>query len=281
MIDSYKNIVCIWYPSGGFGHFINSILTLYVHGYAKTDQQLIFSESGNSHNFSLVLPKYFKNPKEYVLPDSLNPLLKYPVLVDNGITDESTTYRNFFPGATTIKLCYTDWSWPIVARTMIQKAMVKDFYQEIKLDSGSWPTDEAWCYREKYFLYLRDNNLRHLWKPDNDCQTIWIEDLLDYDTMLSRLSEFGECADFASDWQRWRRVNSQYLDPVTVAKNILFYVKENKKIQLEVTDIWTQAVVNYYIWVSYGIEVPANSYSNWFTNIDEIINMLSIHGVKI
>jgi hypothetical protein len=40
-----------------------------------------------------------------------------------------------------------------------------------------------------------------------------------------------------------------------------------------ITDIWTQAVVYYYIWLEFGIEVPHNDFANFFTNTDQIIGL--------
>jgi hypothetical protein len=82
-----------------------------------------------------------------------------------------------------------------------------------------------------------------------------------------------EIDDFELFWQQWKCANQQYFDPVLTAQKIL-----NEDFEL-VTDIWTQAVVYYQIWCRYGIEVPHNEYSNWFTSRDDIVKLLHDHGV--
>ena len=32
---SLPKVCCVWYPAGGFGHFVNSILTLYGDGFVR------------------------------------------------------------------------------------------------------------------------------------------------------------------------------------------------------------------------------------------------------
>ena len=59
-------------------------------------------------------------------------------------------------------------------------------------------------------------------------------------------------------------------------------VKNKKSAELTtITDIWTQSVVYYYIWLEFGVEVPHNDYSDWFTNTDDIVKMLNKLGVTV
>jgi len=44
-------IYCVWYPSGGFGHFINGILTLHGKGFKRPTNKIEFSTTGDSHKF--------------------------------------------------------------------------------------------------------------------------------------------------------------------------------------------------------------------------------------
>jgi hypothetical protein len=264
-----SNIYCIWYPSGGFGHYINAILSIYGKGFARPQQQPIFSADGNSHALDTIAPIYFHNPKTYQF--EFNPDLKYTVLIDNGINNEGTTFQKHFPNANTIKMCYSDFSWPIVAHTMIVKAMNSDFESELSADTDAWNLNEPWVQREKYFLFLRDHMLRYQWRPDLVSTAIMIEDLLDYKMLTKKINV--EIEDFELFWQQWKHANQQYFDPVLTAQKIL-----NGDFEL-VTDIWTQAVVYYQIWCKYGIEVPHNEYSNWFTNYDDIVKLLHDHGV--
>jgi hypothetical protein len=75
-------------------------------------------------------------------------------------------------------------------------------------------------------------------------------------------------------WKEWRSANAKYINPATTAYEVLTLVVTRKSEDLtHITDIWTQAVIYYYIWVKYSIEVPHNDFANFFTNTDQIIGL--------
>lgn len=263
----------MWYPSGGFGHYINAILSLYGRNFARPQKSPEFSKNGNSHSLDLVMPAYVHEPNTYDFNFDLDLALKYSVIIDNGINNEDTKFRQFFPDAKIIKLCYSDFSWPVVAHTMIVKAMNRTINLELPIDSQSWNCDESWVRREKYFLFLRDHKLRHSWKPDLISTSVMIEELLDYEMLRKRIGI--DLDDFESFWKQWYQFNKQYFQPVLTAKKILQGDFESTD------DVWTQAVVYYQIWCKYGVEVPHNDYSNWFESYDNIVKMLNTHGVTV
>lgn len=275
---STSNIFCIWYPSGGFGHFINAVLTLRGENFLRPKNSLKFSANGDSHSLDLVVPKYFKDCW-YSNIEFLNDK-NYAVLVDNGINNEHDTFRTTFPNANVIKLCYSDYSWPVVARTMIDKAMGSSIEEQLPVDN--WNTDELWARREKYFLFLRDHNLRHTWKPIDE-KSIDVGEIYDsYDKCCTVLNSIVTTDNFYDLWSDWRKVNAVYIDPVMIGAEILSLVVDNKSKDIShIRDLWTQAVVYYYIWIKYNFEVPHNDYSNWFTNTKDIITMLDKHGVSV
>jgi hypothetical protein len=272
-------IYCVWYPSGGFGHFINAILSLHGKNFVRPKKQLMFSNNGNSHDLDLVVPKYLHGSwtKTFEFEDKKN----YSVLIDNGINDESEQFKSVFPNASVIKICYTDYTWPIVARTMIDKAMKSSLEHELPVDE--WDTQELWAKREKYFLFLRDHSLRFAWKPNSIDFTLRIDDIIEYVDLLIALESCGiELELFDNTWQQWQTVNQKYITPIQDAKNIIHCVKNNVSCDLEhIIDVWNQAVIYYYIWLEFGIEVPHNDYSNWFANTQEIATMLNKHGVLV
>ena len=272
----------MWYPAGGFGHFVNSILTLYGHGFVRpTNTQFDFSLTGDSHALELVAPKYYNDPEEYkFLFDQAG---VYSVLVDNGNNNETKRFLNYFDNPQVIKICYTDYSWPIIARTMIEKGMRVGFEQEVSIDSDAWTSNENWAVREKYFLFLRDNHLRSAWRSDPECDNLFIEDLIDYSSFKQQLSTFGIVTEpFDELWNNWFGANKKYLEPCKIAQDILDSIDVEDYYSLEyIDDIWTQAVVYYYIWLKYKFEVPHNDYANWFTNTKDIVTMLNNYGVTI
>lgn len=270
-------IYCVWYPSGGFGHFINAVLTLRGENFVRPQNSLTFSDTGDSHNLDLVVPKYmhecwpggieFRNDKNYC------------VLIDNGINNETSKFRNTFPKAVVIKVCYSDYSWPVVARTMIDKAMVSSIDEQ--LSTEIWNTSGPWARREKYFLYLRDHNLRHAWrifeKHDLPTMEINVSDLyFSYKDCFETLNDIEEMEPFEDLWTEWRSANAKYIDPLEIAAQVLREVssKEIKDLTY-ITDVWTQAVIYYFIWLKFDIEVPHNDFADFFTSTKQIIDLVA------
>lgn len=275
-------ICCVWYPSGGFGHFINAILSLHGEKFTRPQKQLTFGNNGNSHNLDVVAPKYFHSDRPYEYKFDFDQDKNYSVLIDNGINDESTQFRQVFNNSHIIKICYTDTTWPIVIRTMVEKAMNLSFESVASL-GNAWDVQEPWAQREKYFLMLRNHNLRFSWKPEDGCSNLLVDDLLDYQQLFNKLQSFGiNLKDFKGDWAQWKHSNRQFIDPVVTGNKIMNSVDTKQSIDLsDIKDLWTQAVVYYFIWIRYQFEVPHNDYSNWFTNTTDIVKMLEEHGVDI
>lgn len=275
-----SNTYCVWYPSGGFGHFINAVLTVYGNNFVRPSKSLEFSSNGNSHNLDLVVPKYLHEhwPGNIKFLENKN----YCILIDNGINNEGEDFTFTFPGATVIKICYSDRSWPIVARTMIDKAMNSTLEEQLPV--AEWNTNDAWAQREKYFLFLRDHKLRFSWRhTPRYPNSIYVDDLVEnYSKCFNTLNSIVPLDDFEDVWTTWRTVNSTYIDPTVTASLIMSNVINNKSTDISnIKDIWTQAIVYYYIWLEFKFEVPHNTYSNWFTNTKDIVNMLNDHKVRI
>ena len=270
-----KNIVCIWYPSGGFGHFINAILLLRGVDFVRpTSEHYELSDTGHSHQLPLVAPKFLHNPDNYIFDFTASPLT-YTLLVDNGIGNEHADFVQQFPKAKIIKLCYSSYTWPIVASTMMHKAMQSSLETELTVDNN-WPEKSNWSVREKYFLFLKDHAFRGRWQPSGEYSNILIENMLDYDSLRHAFEQSGiEVLPFDDIWQTWYEGNTRYIDPVLVAHRVLSALQSQQKLDIsEHTDLWTQAVVNYFIWLKYNYIVPANDWADWFTDTTQIYNLI-------
>jgi hypothetical protein len=270
-------IYCIWYPSGGFGHFVNSILSLHGENFARPKAKTVaFSSNGNSHALDLIAPKYNHGLQDYKF--NFDKQLNYSVLVDNGINDEEEKFRSVFPTACIIKMCYDDLSWPIVAKTMIDKAMESSIEIELNDHQNIWECDQSWAQRERYFLFLRDHCLRQAWKPNLTATNWLVNDLLEYSTLTDRLNALGiKFSDFQSLWNHWYVLNKKYIDPVTTAQLVIQAVKNNNNIELDhITNTWDQSVLYYLLWVEFGQEVPHNDYADFFKNTNQITQWLKI-----
>lgn len=265
-------IYCVWYPSGGFGHFINGVLTLHGKKFKRPTNDITFSENGNSHSLNLVAKKYTTG-YDYKFDSNYD----YSVLVDQGINCSSRTFMLEFPDAKFIKICYNNLSWPVVAKTMIDKAMGSSVESEIAVDTKLWASTEPWAQREKYFLFLRDHELRTAWQAESAIDYIFVSDLVDYARLKNTIERIGiELSDFQILWNKWYLCNEKYFAPITVAQQVLDKIKCRESFDVtHVTDVWTQAVIYYFIWIEFGKEVPHNDFENFFTNVDKITPWLT------
>lgn len=269
-------IYCVWYPSGGFGHYISHLLNVYGQNFARpTNTNFEFGKNGNSHSIELVAKRYHGDPETYSF--AFDATLNYAVLVDNGINNEGERFRKFFPSAKIIKIAYTDVSWPIVANTMIHKVIRNSLEKELPLDNR-WACNQSWAQREKYFLFLRDHPLRLAWKPTTTDSNLLVDDLLDYNQLYSKFAQFGiSMENFYGSWIEWKKINSVYFDPVMEAKQIISDVKSDVPRNLEhIKDLWSQAVVYYFLWLEFEKEVPHNDFKNFFNDTSDIKNWLKL-----
>lgn len=271
-----KNITGIWYPSGGFGHFVNAVLTLRAQGFVRPAvDHYRLSTNGDSHRLPLVAPKFLHNPTDYQFDFDHSPLM-YSLLIDNGINNEGTEFVHQFPNANIIKICYSDWSWPVVASAMIHKAMRSTFDVELCVDSAQWHSNEPWAQREKYFLFLYEHACRQKWRASQWCHNIWIEDFFEYHQFEQAIRNTGIMLLGALDlWQQWRTANDTYIKPVTIAEQVLSALASGNHMDLQhCSDVWTQAVINYMICIKYNYVVPANDYADWFSNTEQIAELI-------
>lgn len=265
-------IYCVWYPGGGFGHFVNAVLSLYGKNFKRPAvKNYKFSSAGDSHQLPLVLDKYKHDPDTYKY--SIEPKFNYSVLIDNGNANEGDKFRKVFLNSKVIKICYSDFSWPVIAKTMIIKTSNVKFEDVVNI-GHDWSTNEHWALREKYFLYLRDHPYRYMWKPNND-YVLNVEDLFNYSQLQSKISSFGiKTQNFKNLWEQWFLANRQYIDPVIDSSQILANVEKEIDLDLNITDLWTQSNIYFSIWNRYKFEVPHNDLTNFFSSTGEIINLL-------
>lgn len=264
-------IYCIWYPPGGFGHFINGIMNLYGREFIRPKRKLKFSTNGNSHHLDLVAPTYCHDQDNYSF--NFSPDYNYSVLIDNGIHNESPRFTKFFPDAKIIKICYNDHTWPIIAHTMIVKGMNDHLSNVLSADLTNWSSIDNWSQREKYFLFLRDHKFRQAWRPDKIATTLNIDDLLNYNSMYNSLTNIGiVLEDFYNIWEQWYNANALYINPVLKAADMIQGRWHN------LTTLWDQAVFYYMIWLEYSIEVPHNTFSNFFQDQTEYTNWIREHN---
>ena len=124
--------------------------------------------------------------------------------------------------------------------------------------------------------------MRSAWRANGTDIYLHVDDLLNYEQFRSKLQTLGEIESFEDDWNAWREANKKYIDPISIATDVMKSIKSQQSLPLEhITDTWTQSVIYYYIWLQYNFEVPHNDYSDWFTNTTDIIRMLEQHKIII
>lgn len=285
------NVVSIQYPSGGFGHFTHVILSVYGKGFSGNITDYNFGPGGDSHAYPVDLPKYLQ--AESYSQDFYNSQLSQvtsqysTVLIDSGIDNDSSNFRKFITPDISIRICYNDWSWPMLAQMFYTRCMaaVKGSQQEIsqwiRPDQGKWDNlTEPWVIREKFFLYLRDHSFRHTWRPGDVTLNISVDRFLSYTTLYDSLTNCFEVSNFESFYNNWYQKNHKHFKSYLDAQYVIKNLHNNVDIS-HINDLWTQAVVYYYIWLQYNVEVPHNDYSDWFTSTDDIVTMLKNQGVII
>jgi len=265
-------IYCVWYPSGGFGHFINAVLSLYGDNFVRPSNHITFSNTGNAHSLNLVVPKYLHDgpyPK-IAFDDTKN----YSVLIDNGINNCSKKFLKTFNTNKVIKLFYDDLSWPVVAKTSIIKASQSSLIQELAVDAN-WPCQEPWAVREKYSLYLKEHSLRSAWGPDKNCYNLNVYTLLSYQKLKDFFNNVVGVSEFKILHSRWLQANREYFFPIVESANIIAAIKSRQTLNLHyINDIWDQAVINYILNLEFGVDIPVNDYPNWFRDTDQILKLL-------
>lgn len=270
-------IYCIWYPSGGFGHFVNGVLSLYGKNFVRPSKSNIeFSANGNAHALDLVAPKYRNCHNNYNFKFASG--VNYSVLIDNGINNENDEFLDDFTDPCVIKICYDQHTWPVVARTMIEKSMGSSLKKQLPVDFIDSDIVPDWAAREKYFLFLRDHELAHSWAPSLETKNLMIDQLFDYQTFCKKLNSMNILVnDFYTVWQQWYQLNQVYIAPVTQAKNLIQSLKQKQSRALDEFDtLWSQAVLYYFLFLEFGNEVPHNDYARFFSGSDQISEWLDL-----
>lgn len=284
-------VVSIQYPSGGFGHFIHVVLSVYSKQFNGQKLEYQFGPGGDSHAYPTQLPKYYllNDFDVNLYQQQLNNINDEfaTILIDSGIDNDSNEFRAVIKSNISIRICYDHWTWPLLAQIFYTRCMAavteteQTINQWIVPDQGMWrDQNEPWAIREKFFLYLKDHQYRNSWREDQSTLNIPVDQILSYQTMFAALSSQFELDNFENFYQTWHDANHKHFNFFIQAQHVWKNLQNNIDLT-HIDDIFTQAVIYYYIWLEYGIEVPHNDYSNWFTNTQEIVTMLNKHGVLV
>ena len=270
------------YPSGGFGHYMLSLISIGFDDSFCPSMNNVFDKKGTSHLY----PEHFKTwmhfSSNFKLIENFNFENKIPVcLVDSGINIDSPDliFKNF-KGAKVIRMCIDKHARSIVSQTCQEKAqqIPYKFYSNLE-----------WEKREKFSLWYHymDQNTDYYtnnFKPDSRCININISDLfLNFENIISNLENlFGKRKlnlikklhnKFLLKNKKYFLAEKTWLDiEHALDNNIDFELKENYSLH-------DQGYINYCLEKKFKLkEIPPYDYREWFKNTQEIQNCLkSIH----
>jgi hypothetical protein len=296
----FDKLYTIQYPSGSFGHFTHLLLSNYGDNFTKQETELKFKNkmnSGSSHFVSSQIKKYYSADlyKDYAKKNLIDDYIELTkngnyttVIIDSGITDDSEEFKQFFPGANCIKICYTDYSWPFSAKAFYTRCMSEVLLEKTKIDDfikpekNKWQSSESWELREKYFLFLRDHEFRRRWNLSAAPMTVDVDAYFDYNSLYKSFSNIVKMNNFNELYDKFYENNLIHIDWYIRCREILSAIQNNQHIDLtDITDdLFSQATINYYIQILYNFEIPAWDYRDWFSSTDQIFSMFDLHNIS-
>lgn len=288
MTHAEQQALLVHYPSGGFGHFLNGLLTTCTDGiFFRPSNNVTFSSSGDSHALELSVAKWmgYAEDFEFVVSDwATESDLCHILLVDSFIeNDDPTILRQRFPGNQVIRLCIDYRAVPIVHQTCEFKAMGKtpeDDYSALP----DWEHREMITLRYHYADQHDDFYLRKF-SPINDEKTLnlpisWIA--YNFDQLIEHLQKFLNVTfdgnRVAELYQTFLKANEKYFTGPVWAERILHSLRSGTNIDLsECTSLFDQGYVNYRIEREFNLsEIPPYTYKDWFTDTNSIRRMLGL-----
>jgi len=285
---SSNDIILISYPSGGYGNFLYYILSEFADQTVKlSNNQLIFSDDGNSHSIVKYTNTYFMDPAEYHPQCDIDPQdNKVLVLCDNGINnDKYDKIKLVFPNATIIRIVIDPAVRPIIYQTCVVKAMSHDFNdnhsEHIK---NNW-TDSAEDYAQRENFTLLYHDWSYGWEPNELTVNLSFEQLLiqPIDTIKELINQLGmqivNESKLKTVLDDWFIANEKYFNVYFHSKLILTALENKENIDIShITDLHEQGYINYCIEQRYNIDIPVYDYRDWFQSseqIQQIINKIN------
>ena len=260
--------VIIHYPSGGFGNYINVLVSLCFASTDLIDFNFKFSETGNSHKF----PRKIWTQYDKISGDRTD-----VILVDSGIDkDYIEPILERFPGSPIIRMCIDSRSKSVVTQTCKYKAERKQFIVE----------GEDWEKRELFTLMYHHINQTpdfyiNNFTPLPECVNINISYLFrNFDRVLEQLSSvFGEYdrekalglhTDFLS-------ANARYNTAEELVDRVSQALETKNHVELGNYSLHDQGYLFFWLERKYNIkEIPPYDYREWFKHTKEIETCLKL-----
>lgn len=284
---SSSNLLLIQYPPGGFGFYIARLINSFVTNVVQTPDQFEFDRVGSSHLLPLVAGDIeYQRSRDLYDPDPQYwPAIQAgqfvviphcPGMADDSLNRALTT----FPRARILRVVYHDSAWPLVFQNCIIKAKLGTLENDVAFDHERYGSDADWAVRENYTLVLQGHDFRHLWKP-YQAHNVYNLDVYTLLTNPAAALEFiaeivgGQVHDIQDLPQRHQQFLSLNQNTADHLEIYSLATTLPPAIDLtHITDIYQQAVFNFYVQTEFKIEIPVNDYANWFQNTDQVRDLV-------
>lgn len=289
-----KNLLLVSYPSGGYGFYMARLINFFVTNVIKTSDLFQFDETGTSHLLPLVAGDiHFEQNHNLRSIDQIYQsdidqqkyiIIPYCPGINN---DNPYKIEKDFPNSKIIRLYYQDNTWPLVFQNCIIKAANDTLEKKVKFESERFGSSDDWAQRENYTLLCQHHELREKWKPHANKHWLNI-DIYDLITnphgCLYKVAEFidGNLEQIdLLDHKHQQFLNAnphtvQHLANLQIVNDLL-----KEKSLNHITELYQQAVINFYVKCKFDFWVPPNDYADWFTNTTQIVKMLNQHGIRL
>lgn len=284
-----NDLVCISYPTGGFGNFVFHVVSEYFANTHKLDKiEFPFEfEQGNSHNTRHYLGIWRHDPDGFVFPnnDQIKKLAESNctavLLIDNGIDNDSyLKLKKTFDQCRIVRLTVDDYSKPVVIKRSINARTDSSIVDHLNSQVvGHWEEGEQpYSIRENFTLMY--HNWSYGWGAVTGVVNISISDLI-----KNTLGTFEHLAHQLNDTlldisnlklliDKWYDANKEYFKASNTWENLNDALDSGKYYQLPDLDLHDQGYINYCIERKYDVIIPVYDYRNWFQSSIDIQEMI-------
>jgi hypothetical protein len=173
-----------------------------------------------------------------------------------------------------------------VFQNCIIKALQGSLEENVKFDSSLFTSTDNWARRENYTLLNETHRFRQIWKPchNSNFLNINIFDLInDPVQVIKNIANYIQATVDATELlachQKFLNANPNTVDHFKIL-HVISNLNQEHDLS-SITNLYQQAVFNFYIKQKFNFEIPAYDYSDWFANTKEVVKMLKKHGVHI
>lgn len=284
---SFENILVIHYPSGGYGYYIARLVNYFLQGTVPVEDTWQFDHLGTSHLYrptiTAMKPLDLLQGYQPKISSHAYDLLKqgnWAVVpcctgIDN---DDISPVLEFFPNAQVLRVSYDEDSWPLIFYNTIVKAKQGNIDQDVEFDQTRFGSSDDWARRENYTTMMHSHPLRKNWKTQKEFCEVTVDrvinDPLELLTTAAHLTglTIKSTDQIETLHQKFLQSNTQ-IKTYHQIKHAVNSLHDHLPLN-DITELYWQAYCYYQIERIFGIQIPYNSHSQWFTNTKDIATML-------